>query len=336
MNLEMRLLARLSPNEAVFQNRVFFGEDSGNDPIGWMAFQRDAIMKAVMKHGWILIRGLQVSHSTHFHDCIATLGLCLASDYGDLPFTAPDDPAPQVFGVTPFPADHAILFHNEGSHTAQAPRFICFQCDTPAESGGETPLADCGLALEALPDAIAIALSEQGLAYKRIFMDHLDVPWQRYFGTGDRLEVEVRCADEGIEASWDAHGRLRTEIRRPAVIRHPEQGRLVLFNQFLLYHPACLDPEVRAAFEYILPDGETPRSVRLGDGSPIPDEWADRILAAYVRVAGSFAWKPGDLLIVDNFAVAHARRPYSGERRHRVILGLDAQKTRFPRSVSGS
>jgi alpha-ketoglutarate-dependent taurine dioxygenase len=45
-------------------------------------------------------------------------------------------------------------------------------------------------------------------------------------------------------------------------------------------------------------------------------------------VAVAFRWEPGDVVVVDNLAVAHARCPYRGARRHHVMLGRDPLEAR--------
>jgi alpha-ketoglutarate-dependent taurine dioxygenase len=189
-----------------------------------------------------------------------------------------------------------------------------------ASQGGETPLADSADVLDDLPVAMRDELAERGLLYRRHFVAGVDVPWQRFFGTSDRRAVDEQCRVQGIRAVWRTDGSLCIETRRPSVVCHPSTGRRTFFNQILLHHAHCLDPEVREALALGLPGGEMPRDVRFGDGLPIPNDWIDRILEAYSRVAIAFSWKPGDIVICDNVTVAHARRPYAGARRHRVVL----------------
>lgn len=288
----------------------------------WMTQQRCDITREVNARGWILIRGLALAGAAEFRACINALRLLMATEYGDLPFAAGNIEG--VFAVTPFPPEHAILFHNEGAHTPRPPRHICFHCEAPSATGGETPLSNGARVFHALPRSIARRLEEHGLIYRRCFVEHLDVPWQTYFGTSDPAVVQDRCRAQGITVTWDSHGRLWTETSAPAIIRHARTGERVFFNQILLHHPSCLDPEVRAAFRFILPDGATPRDVRLGDGAAIPDQWVEAILDAHIGHAHSFTWQRGDVVIADNYVVAHARRPYSGLRRHHVMLsGID-------------
>jgi hypothetical protein len=64
-----------------------------------------------------------------------------------------------------------------------------------------------------------------------------------------------------------------------------------------------------------------PRNCFFGDGSPIPDESMAHVLATYRRLESAFRWERGDVLAVDNIAMAHARNPFTGDRRLYVALG---------------
>jgi alpha-ketoglutarate-dependent taurine dioxygenase len=287
----------------------------------WVAANKQQILDMVAARGWALIRGLGLDNPGAFRMSINELGIPLMDEYGDLPQLPSDDGTAGVFNVTKYPAKNAILFHNEGSHTTQAPRHIFFQCSIAAEQDGETPLADSAAVFAALPPHMAEAFARRGLLYKRNFVDGLDVSWQTYFGTASRSELESMCAQQEIKLIWRADGGLATQTLRPAVIAHPDSGARVFFNQILLHHPASLDPKVRKALLSMLKGQGFPRDVCFGDGETIPDEWVAEVLRAHIKVAASFAWRPGDVVVVDNFAVSHARRPFTGARLHHVILG---------------
>lgn len=286
----------------------------------WMAENRKVILQRIAGSGWLLLRGLNLFSAADFRKTILALDIPLMEEYGDLPMMASSEGINGVFNVTKYPPQKAILFHNEGAHTHSAPRYIFFQCSEAAPQGGETPLANSALVYDELPQEIRSVFAERGLLYRRNFVENLDVSWSHFFGTTKRHEVEVICAKQNVKASWTPQGSLVTETYRPAVISHPENGASLFFNQILLHHPACLDPEVRRALENMSPGGKLPRDVCFGDGTPIPDEWIAEVLRAHIRAAVSFRWQPGDIVIVDNFMVAHARRPYVGSRRHHVIL----------------
>ena len=64
-----------------------------------------------------------------------------------------------------------------------------------------------------------------------------------------------------------------------------------------------------------------PRHVLFGDGTPIGDDIVEMIGQAYEACAVRFAWRRGDVVMLDNMLAAHARDPYQGERRIVVAMG---------------
>ena len=315
---EERDLSRIDLADRAAENALL--ATGATTPADWFEQNSDALMARVAERGWTLVRGLPVAGATQFRAAVARLGRPLIEDYGDLPMRPTDDGTAGVFNVTRYPAKKAILFHNEGSHTPCAPRFIFFHCAVPAAADGHTPLADSRAVLHALPVEIRAAFATHGLLYRRNFLPGLDVSWQEYFHTQNRVQVDEICAANGTLTRWHADGNLETETRRPAVTAHPNIGGDVFFNQILLHHPSCLDPEVRQAITNMPLQGRFPRDVRLGDGRAIPDEWVAEVQRAHLRNALCFRWQAGDIVMVDNRRVAHARRPYSGARQHHVVL----------------
>ena len=71
-----------------------------------------------------------------------------------------------------------------------------------------------------------------------------------------------------------------------------------------------------------------PRNVYFGDGTPIPDEVVARIGDLYEELCVEPPWEAGDLIALDNMLVAHARRPFSGERKILVAMAemVDAKE----------
>lgn len=141
------------------------------------------------------------------------------------------------------------------------------------------------------------------------------------FRTESKAEVEAECRRTGVEFEWKGGDRLRTRCVRPAVIRHPRTGESVWFTQAQHWHVSCLDPLTRKSLQSILPEEDWPRNCYFGDGSPIPDDAMLMILRAYARLEEKFAWKHGDVLVLDNLPMAHGREPYVGERKLLVAMG---------------
>jgi alpha-ketoglutarate-dependent taurine dioxygenase len=287
------------------------------DLAAWCAGHREELDTLLDKHGAILFRGFGLKDAADFEAVASTIAGDLFAEYGDLP---PESASERVYGSTPYPPDKMILFHNESSHLPSWPLRQFFFCVTPAPDRGETPLLDCRTVLEALDPEIREEFVEKGLMYVRNFSEGIDVPWQDFFHTDDRSEVQRICAEAGMSSEWTANG-LRIRQTAEAVRAHPRTGEQVFFNQVQLHHVSCLDDETRNALRQLFSDEDLPRNVYFGDGSKIPDEVVDRIGELYEELCVEFPWQEGDLIAVDNMLVAHARRPFSGPRKLLVAMG---------------
>jgi alpha-ketoglutarate-dependent taurine dioxygenase len=287
------------------------------DLAGWCASHREELDGYFDKYGAILFRGFALEDASDFEAVASSIAGDLFAEYGDLP---PESASERVYGSTPYPPDKMILFHNESSHLSSWPLRQFFFCITPAPDRGETPLLDCRKVFDALDPEIRDEFAEKGLMYVRNFSEGIDVPWQEFFHTDDRAEVERICSEAGMKCEWTDQG-LRIRQLAQAVATHPRTGESLFFNQVQLHHVSCLDEETRTALRQLFSDEDLPRNVYFGDGSPIPDEVIDRISELYEELCVEFPWQKGDLIAVDNMLVAHARRPFSGPRKLLVAMG---------------
>jgi alpha-ketoglutarate-dependent taurine dioxygenase len=283
----------------------------------WAASHRDEIEGHLDRYGALLFRGFGLDGAEAFERVAAAIVPELFAEYGDLP----TEPASQrIYGSTPYPADKMILFHNESSHLPQWPLRQFFSCVVPSETGGETPLLDCRKVCEELDPELLEEFASKGLMYVRNFSEGVDVPWQEFFHTSDKAEVERTCTEAGMTAEWTEGDGLRVRNVAPAVTVHPRTGERLFFNQVQLHHARCLDPETRAALAQLFSEEDLPRNVHFGDGSPIPDEVVDALGELYERLCVEFTWEAGDMVVLDNMLVAHARRPFGGSRKILVAM----------------
>src|SRR5437660_1433108 len=123
----------------------------GVDLTAWAASHRDEIDGWYDKHGAILFRGFGLSGVEDFESVASAIAGELFKEYGDLP---PESASQAVYGVTPYPADKMILFHNESSHLPTWPMRQFFFCVIPSETGGTTPLLDCRAVYNAMDPAM--------------------------------------------------------------------------------------------------------------------------------------------------------------------------------------
>lgn len=290
---------------------------AGVDLEAWIKGNGAAVEAGLFKHGAILFRGFDVKSVEEFEKCARAISPELFGEYGDLP---PEQSGTAIYQSTPYPPHKTILFHNEASHTPRWPMKQWFFCVEPAREGGETPIADCRRVYEALPARVVERFSQKGLMYVRNFTVGLDVSWQQFYKTEDRSVVERRCKEAGVDFSWKADGGLRTRHLCQAVAHHPRTGERVFFNQVQLHHLSCMPPALRESLLSLFDEEDLPRNVYYGDGTTIEDSVMEEVNRAYWQTCASFPWQTGDMLMLDNMLVAHARNPYSGRRKIVVAM----------------
>lgn len=285
----------------------------------WVRNNREELGAKLAKHGGFLYRGFNLNSPSDFESVAASICKELFSEYGDLPR---EGVAGKVYTSTPYPNDKSILYHCESSHLHSWPRKINFFCVKVATEGGCTPIVDCRVVYNQLDPKIRQMFEEKGLMYVRNFSPGVDVPWQRFFHTEDKAQVEAECAKAGMKAEWTHGGEtLRVGQVCRAVAQHPVTGEMSFFNQVQLHHVYCLDPAVRDSLLSIFTREDLPRHVYFGDGSPIEDPVMEHVGEVYEKNAVRFQWQPGDMVTLDNMLVAHARDPFVGERKILVALG---------------
>ena len=284
----------------------------------WAGEHRERLDAELLEHGAILFRGFEVRSAADFEGFAESLCPELFGEYEDLPH---EKDGRNIYRSTPYPADKTILFHNESSHLHRWPRKQWFCCLQPSRQRGETPIVDCREMYRRLDPEIRDAFEARGLLYVRNFVEGFDVSWQEFFATDERATVEDYCRRAGFDCEWPQGDRLRIRRRSAAVVRHPASGEKSFFNQVQLHHAACLEPDARRSLLDTFGEEGLPRHVYFGDGSPIPDAVMERVSELYWQLAVQFPWQRGDVLMLDNMIMAHARNPYVGERKILVAMG---------------
>lgn len=288
------------------------------DLAGWVGEHRSRLQRELLQSGALLFRGFALKTVQDFESVAQAFCPNLFGEYGDLPR---EKSGRHIYGSTPYPPDKPILFHNESSHMHRWPQKQFFFCLQAAQEGGQTPIVDGRLMLKGLRAELRERLRAKQLMYVRNFLPGVDVSWQDFFHTTDKAEVAAICAANGMVWQWLEKEGLRTQQLCPAIIEHPDTGEAVFFNQIQLHHVSCLEPAVRESLLSMLGIDSLPRNVYYGDGTPIEDEVVDEIGALYERTAVRFPWQEGDLIMLDNMLVAHARDPFVGPRKIVVAMG---------------
>jgi len=295
------------------------------DAPAWLQAHRHWVDDKLAEHGALLFRGFELTTVEAFQ----AFSRAISSQFPEL--LEESSPRHTIGGnvktSTDYPAEYPIQFHNEYSYSQVWPMRLYFCCLKAPATGGQTPIADSRRVLARLSPATRERFTHQGVLYRRNYIEGLGVSWQAAFRTEDPDEVTRRCAELGIECQWREEGALTTLQRASAIERHPRTGEPVWFNHAFFFHPQSLEPESLREFMLGEPEDEISTITYYGDGEPIEPETIEEIRAAYAAECRQFDWIPGDVLLIDNMLVAHARQPYSGARQIAVAMADPCSRT---------
>lgn len=288
------------------------------DLLSWTKSNRELLERYLMKYGGILFRGFALRTPEDFETLITGIA-------GEtLEYHERSSPRSQVSGniytSTDYPADQSIFLHNESSYSHSWPLRIFFFCHTPPLQGGETPIADVRKVYERIPEAIRERFRQKKVLYMRNFGGGVGLSWQTVFQTDSREEVEQYCQKAGLQYEWKGENGLRTRRIGPAIVSHPQTGEKLWFNHATFFHVTTLGSAMSEALLEQFGEEDLPGNTYYGDGSPLEDSTLEALREAYAQETVMFPWQKGDVLMLDNMLVAHARSPFSGPRR--ILTGM--------------
>jgi alpha-ketoglutarate-dependent taurine dioxygenase len=299
----------------------------GVDLAAWLSGHRELVETQLAQHGALLFRGFPLAEA----EDLAGVVRAVAGEL--LEYSDQSSPRHKVSGnvytSTDYPKHQSIFLHNENSYASAWPRKLFFFCRRAPDSGGETPLADCRRVYDRISPAVRDRFAERKVLYVRNFGGGVGLSWQTVFQTESRDQVEAFCRSAGIRVEW-LDERLRTKQVRQAVARHPRTGELAWFNHGAFFHVSTLAPAVREALLAQFAEAELPHNTYYGDGAPIEPDALDEVRAAYRAETVTFPWRRGDLLLVDNMLVAHARNPFEGPREVLVAMAERFDSAELP------
>lgn len=285
----------------------------GVDLLAWARSHRAEIEKMLMEHGALLFRGFGVENAEAFEAFAQATSEGGLMEYRDRS-TPRKTRGANVYTSTIYPADQRINLHNEGTYWTTWPLKIYFCCLTAPDEGGETPIANVARVFDRIDDDVKAPFVEKGVMYVRNYNDGFGLPWQEVYQTDSKDEVEAYCRANAIEFEWKEGDRLRTKQIRPAVRTHPVTGETCWFNHAAFFHVSALDPTVRERLLESFGVEGLPYNTYYGDGTPIAEEVVAHLFDAYREETVAFPWEEGDVMMLNNMVVAHAREPYKGDR----------------------
>lgn len=272
------------------------------------------------RHGALLLRGYPIHTASDFSRVSSAWGnpalvslACSAGPRIDL--------GGGVFTANEAPPDECIPIHHEMAQCAHPPAYVLFHCQTPPASGGCTPIIQSARVARELTlkyPTVVKRIRRHGLRYVRIHppvTDHsspLGKSWREVYNVHTREEAEAALAAEGTAWQWLEDG---DHLRTVGPVLYP-----------ITYDPHTDTETLFIAAETSFlgtPDRRASKAVIDGDGDTLHPETkaAFEYIGDYARrESARIPWKEGDVLILDNSRVMHARDTFTPPRRILVSL----------------
>jgi alpha-ketoglutarate-dependent taurine dioxygenase len=269
-----------------------------------------------------------------FGTIVETLGFGNAVNYigGDSPRDKVKD---HVYTASEAPPSLMIPLHNEMSFVKHYPRHIYFYCDVPPKAGGETIVADSRKIYQCIDPDVKARFLQHGLKYisnyygKSLVLDLVNRfvrahrTWMEAFETDFKEKAEELCSLNEFVFQWDKRDWLQVISQAPAVIRHPDTGEEVWFNQAHLfdYNLRLLGfwKWVGTKIIYAGRNKEV-HEIYYGNGNPMNRKDLYHVMDVLEAQTVRFPWHKGDVMVLDNILAMHGRASFKGKRRILVSL----------------
>ncbi|XP_076910322.1 clavaminate synthase-like protein At3g21360 [Bidens hawaiensis] len=254
--------------------------------------------------GAVLFRGFHVSSASDFNDVVE------ASGYEDFGYGvggagSRSKVIGRVYTANEAPPEVDIPMYHEMSHAPMYPSKLFFFCEIEPGKGGETCIALSHVINEKMQQKhpkFVEEMEEKGLIYSRVLGDESDHSspigrsWKKTFMTDDRTVAEERAAKLGMKLEW-MEGALWVIIGPKPGFKYDEvKKHKIWFNS------------VAGRFEDKL-NNDPLKAVVFSDGKLSPPDVFDDCDKIFDEGCVALPWRKGDVLLLDNLAVLHARRP---------------------------
>lgn len=275
--------------------------------------QKPFLDSLLLKAGSVLFRGFDdVKTAKDFNDVVE------AFDYEELPYVGGAAPRTNVVGrvftANESPPDQKIPFHHEMAQVPEFPSKLFFFCEVEPGSGGETPIVLSHIVYERMkhkyPDFVE-QLERHGLIYTRVLGEKDDPSspigrgWKSTFLTEDKSIAEERAAKLGMKLEWMEDGGVKTIMGPiPAIKYDKSRQRKIWFNSMVAAYTGWKDDR-----------NDPVKAVTFGNGKPLPADIVHDCLNILEEESVAIPWQKGDVLLIDNWAVLHARKSFNPPRR---------------------
>lgn len=286
----------------------------------WIEKNNEALQKELKSTGAILFRGFPVTDAQTYDDFFSAFGFNSFTYQESLSNAVRINFTKNVFTANEAPKDVEIYLHNEMAQTPIYPNIISLFCEAAAEQGGATSVCRSDWIykeLHASHPQETDKLEQQGVKYTT-HMPAEDSPnsaqgrsWKSTLGVDSKTAAEQKLKELGYTWVWNEGGTLSVQSGVLKAIKTLDDGRKVSFNQMV------------AAYQGWQGVKENPNSALCyGDGTGFSREFLDTMSEIANDLAFDIEWQDGDVAVVYNHLAMHGRKPYSGDRKRKVLVVL--------------
>ncbi|XP_043709447.1 clavaminate synthase-like protein At3g21360 isoform X2 [Telopea speciosissima] len=261
--------------------------------------KREWLSELLQIHSALLLRGFGVSTAQELARVVEAFGWEDMEYVGTSSRTKVVD---RVYTANDVPLDRFINFHHEMALTKKLTSKIFFFCFQPSPEGGETSIVPSYIIVEKmeekLPEFMA-KLSELGFIFRLKTPKERDPTtiviktWKRFLNTEDEVEAEKRAMElfSCSSINFNKNGTAEMVYGPMSPIKE-FGGRKVWFQTISGYSTKGIE-----------------MGINFGDGSDFPVEAIDAYKQVLNENCIDLRWQKGDILLLDNLSVQHARRP---------------------------
>lgn len=278
-----------------------------------IADNKPAIDAQLASAGAVLFRGFAVPDTAHFDAAVVAYGEENFPYAESLSNAVRVNVTERVFTANEAPPTTTIHLHHEMAQTPIYPSKLFFYCEIAPEEGGATPLCRSDILFERLAHndpARAEAFEKRGVRYSNVMPGSDDAgsgqgrSWRSTLGVETREQAGSKLTALGYEGEWREDDSLRATTPVLPAVRTLANDRKSFFNQLIAAFRGWSDAR-----------NDPSKSITFGDGEPITAEDMAAAISLSEELLYDHYWQAGDVVLVDNFAVMHGRKPFTGKRR---------------------